>query len=67
MDTSGERRLDHNAGYLLEWFPLLMTANLDRDFQIELVQEADKPFLTEPVKARAHDRGDFGLLDTEKP
>jgi hypothetical protein len=42
-----------------------MAADLNGHFQIQLVQKADQPLLAEPMKARAHERGHFRLLDAE--
>lgn len=47
-------------------FTALMTADLNGYFQIELVQETDKPLLAETVKLGTHERGHFRLLDTEQ-
>ena len=47
-------------------FASLMTADLNDHFQIQFVQETDKPFLAETVKLRTHQRGHFRLLDAKK-
>ena len=52
-------------GYLLEGFSRLVAADVEGDFQIQLVQEPDQPLLTEAMKTGAHQRRYVALLDAE--